>query len=307
MKISVREVTKEYATVTAVSALSLEANPGEILALLGPNGAGKSSLVRMIVGLTRPDSGQISFHQAGGEIEEIPMAQIGYLPEDRGLYRDRNLLDNLHYIAKLRGMDKAAASQSIDKWITRFNLSDRAKEPMRQLSKGNQQKVQVIATLLHDPQLVILDEPFSGLDPINQEFVLDILDELRALGATVLLSAHQMALVERLADKLVLMNLGKVVAQGSLEAVQQQLQSLSKLRVEFAHPVDANALTALDAINDSQWVNPHTAILSCARNSEKDKLLMQLMTLAPVLEFKRESISLHDLYLQAVRAQEANP
>ena len=301
MKIQVENVTKAYATVTAVAEVSLTAEAGQILALLGPNGAGKSSLVRMIVGLTHPDSGQINCLDENGKTTKLAASQFGYLPEDRGLYQDRTLVDNLHYIARLRGMPKTAATQSIDRWLERFALTERADEPMRQLSKGNQQKVQLIATLLHDPRVVILDEPFSGLDPLNQEFVLGVLRELRDAGVTVLLSAHQMALVERLADKLVLMNLGRVVAQGSLAEVQRQLRTSQQVRVEFSQAVDTRELRGLPSVIECEAINPRQLILTCSEKGAEDTLLPELMKLAPVREFRRENTSLHDLYLHAVQ------
>ncbi len=194
MRLSVNKVTKRYRTVTAVDAISLDIQPGKIQALLGPNGAGKSSLVRMLVGLTQPDEGEILVENNGESIE-LTYHDFAYLPEDRGLYQDRTILDNLNYIASLRGLKLSDIRSDIDSWLERFELTDRKDEPLRQMSKGNQQKVQLIATLLHDPQLVILDEPFSGLDPVNQEHVLTVLNELRERGKTVVLSAHQMELV----------------------------------------------------------------------------------------------------------------
>lgn len=181
MHVEVHNVSKDYATVRAVNQVSLVAKGGEVLALLGPNGAGKSSLVRMMVGLTKPDSGQICYRAEDGQppLVALETTAFGYLPEDRGLYQERTVLDNLRYIARLRGLNKAVAERNTSRWLERFALTDRATEPMRQLSKGNQQKVQLIATLLHDPHVVMLDEPFSGLDPMNQEFVLSVLNELR--------------------------------------------------------------------------------------------------------------------------------
>lgn len=306
MQIIVEQVSKEYATVKAVDAVSLTAQGGEILALLGPNGAGKSSLVRMIVGLTHPDSGQISYQLTDSKrVQKLPSTAFGYLPEDRGLYQDRTVFDNLRYIGRLRGMSKAAISDSITRWLARFDLTERATEPMRQLSKGNQQKVQLIATLLHDPQVVILDEPFSGLDPMNQEFVLSVLQELRELGRTVILSAHQMALVERMADKLVLMNKGKVVAQGSLAEVRVQLQQVQRYQLEFAQGV------SLEVVEDTLQAAQVTVTqldathyeLSISEALAAEHLLPQLQQLAPVRQFSLQQQSLHDMYLQAVRAQ----
>lgn len=302
MQVEIQGVGKDYATVRAVDDVSLVAQGGQILALLGPNGAGKSSLVRMMVGLTQPDQGVIRYVNNGAASEHLATTAFGYLPEDRGLYLDRTVNDNLRYIAKLRGMEKQSAMDSIAHWLERFDLTERATEPMRQLSKGNQQKVQLIATLLHRPQLVILDEPFSGLDPVNQEFVLTVLEELRNAGKTVILSAHQMALVERMADQLVLMNKGRVIAQGTLAEVRATLQREQQLRVEFAHSVSVEQLTELGQVNDAQVVNATELELSCTEQVQLPQLLSELQAIAPVVQFSRKQQGLHELYLQAVQA-----
>lgn len=302
MQVEIQGVGKDYATVRAVDNVSLVAQGGQILALLGPNGAGKSSLVRMMVGLTQPDQGTIRYQDNGAVSEHLATTAFGYLPEDRGLYLDRTVNDNLRYIAKLRGMEKQAATDSIAHWLERFDLTERATEPMRQLSKGNQQKVQLIATLLHRPQLVILDEPFSGLDPVNQEFVLSVLEELRNAGKTVILSAHQMALVERMADQLVLMNKGRVIAQGSLAEVRETLLREQQLRVEFAQSVNVEQLTELAQVNAAQGVTATEFELSCIEQVQLPQLLSELQAIAPVVQFSRKQQGLHELYLQAVQA-----
>lgn len=307
MQIIVERVSKEYATVRAVDAVSLGAHGGEILALLGPNGAGKSSLVRMIVGLTQPDKGAITYHlDDTTAVQKLPSSAFGYLPEDRGLYQDRTLVDNLQYVGRLRGMSKAAIDQSLNRWLERFELTERATEPMRQLSKGNQQKVQLIATLLHDPKVVILDEPFSGLDPMNQEFVLSVLQELRVQGCTVILSAHQMALVERMADKLVLMNKGKVVAQGTLPEVRVQLQQMKRYQVEFTEAVAADQLPVpASKLGFEEGASGHFYELAVQDDIEPEALLLQLQALGKVRQFSLQQQSLHDMYLQAVRTEAA--
>lgn len=302
MQVDVQGVTKDYATVRAVDDVSLSARGGEILALLGPNGAGKSSLVRMMVGLTKPDHGAIYYRESDVSQQQLMTSAFGYLPEDRGLYLDRTINDNLRYVAKLRGMDKSSAQQSIEQWLERFDLVDRATEPMRQLSKGNQQKVQLIATLLHSPQLVILDEPFSGLDPVNQEFVLSVLEELRSAGKTVILSAHQMALVERMADQLVLMNRGRVIAQGALTEVRAALQREQRLRVEFVNDVAVAQLAELVGVDSAVQVSAKELELNCTDGIDPAELLTQLQRLAPVAQYSRKQQDLHELYLQAVQA-----
>lgn len=220
--IAIRDVGKKFATVTAVNGITLDIPPGRIFALLGPNGAGKTTLLRMILGLILPDSGSIRWdatsHDAG--VAHPDPRTIGYLPEDRGLYPDVEVLRTLVYFGALRGMTRAAARAAALHWLERLELLDRAKEQVKALSKGNQQKVQFISAVLHKPSVAVLDEPFSGLDPMNQDLFLTLLRNLAEDGTTVLLSAHQLQLVERIADELVVINRGQVILQGTVDEVR---------------------------------------------------------------------------------------
>jgi ABC-2 type transport system ATP-binding protein len=211
--LTIDRVEKRYATVQAVAGISLQVQPGEAVALLGPNGAGKTTLLRMLVGITRPDSGRILWQ---GGATSLPPSELGYLPEDRGLYQDMPIKRTLTYFARLRGVPGPDAERRASEWLERFELGDRSKEKLSALSKGNQQKVQLAAAILHSPRFAILDEPFSGLDPINQELFLSIVRELRAGGTTLLFSAHQMSLVERMADRVMVLHRGKELLHGSI-------------------------------------------------------------------------------------------
>ncbi len=211
--LSITDVEKRYATVLAVDGISLDVHEGELVALLGPNGAGKTTLLRMLVGITRPDRGTIAWPGAGSA--RLAPADLGYLPEDRGLYQDIPVVRTLAYFARLRGVPAAEADRSAREWLERLGLAERAGERLGALSKGNQQKVQFAAAVLHRPRFAILDEPFSGLDPLNQELFLDLVRGLRSAGTTVLFSAHQMALVERLADRVFVMHRGRELLHGA--------------------------------------------------------------------------------------------
>jgi ABC-2 type transport system ATP-binding protein len=220
--ISIQDVRKQFATVTAVKGITLDIPAGRVFALLGPNGAGKTTLLRMILGLILPDSGSIKWaatSQTAGAALPDPRT-IGYLPEERGLYPDVEVLRTLVFFGALRGMTRADARAAALKWLERLDLLPRAKEPVKALSKGNQQKVQFISAVLHAPRVAVLDEPFSGLDPLNQDLFLSLLRELADAGTTVLLSAHQLQLVERVADELVVINAGQVVLQGTVDDVR---------------------------------------------------------------------------------------
>lgn len=302
MQIQIADVVKEYATVRAVDEVSFAVSGAEILALLGPNGAGKSSLVRMLVGLTQPDSGTIEIIHQGQTFQVLPQDVFGYLPEDRGLYQDRTLRQLLTYLGELRNLPRQYLQQRIDYWLERFELTARADENLKQLSKGNQQKVQLISTLLHEPAIVILDEPFSGLDPVNQEVVLNVLRELRDQGVTVLLSAHQMELVERLADRMVLMNQGAVVAAGTLNDIRDQLRTHEELIFTFAEPVTGDLFSNLN-IPDVQQSSPTCWHAKVSERGQIPGLLAKLTQQAPLLEAKRQQQALHELYLTAVKEQ----
>ncbi|RUO26769.1 ABC transporter ATP-binding protein [Aliidiomarina minuta] len=302
MQIEIKNLIKEYSTVRAVDDVSFTVEAGGIVALLGPNGAGKSSLVRMLVGLTEPDSGSIRVHWDGQEFAHLPDGSFGYLPEDRGLYQDRTLRQNLVYIGQLRGLSKQQIDEQLEIWLQRFDLTERANEHLKQLSKGNQQKIQLIATLMHKPPVLILDEPFSGLDPVNQEHVLDVLKDLKAAGVTILLSAHQMDLVERLADQFILMNLGSVIASGPIDAIHQQLAETQHIRFTFAESVEPQELANLP-YNNLNASNTERTQYSAEvdLNASLQDLLQQTAQCGPLQEFRRYRQPLHDLYLSAVR------
>lgn len=306
MRLSVHNVSKRYRTVTAVDDISLDIQPGKIQALLGPNGAGKSSLVRMLVGLTQPDAGEIRVENNGASIA-LSYQDFAYLPEDRGLYQDRTILDNLNYIASLRGLKLSDIRSDIDAWLQRFDLTDRKDEPLRQMSKGNQQKVQLIATLLHDPQLVILDEPFSGLDPVNQEHVLTVLNELRERGKTVVLSAHQMELVERLADTMLLMNKGRAVAQGSLQEIRDTLLPEPVYRVTTNAQLALERWQGIAQIKSMRKVNEEQVEITFAAEARIEALWPQLAEQVAIKAFAPIQPGLHDLYLDTIRRQASHP
>ena len=216
--LKVENASKRFNEFTAVNDLSFDVLPGRVFGFLGPNGAGKTTTIRMIVGITAPDVGRV---QLFGE----PMAphlqdRIGYLPEERGLYKKMKIVDQLSYFAALKGVPRRAADKRIDSWLERMNLSEWKNKKTTDLSKGMQQKIQFISTVIHDPDLLILDEPFSGLDPINVEFMIDVLSELKSRQKTIIFSTHLMETAERLCNDILLINKGKKVVGGSLREVK---------------------------------------------------------------------------------------
>ncbi len=218
--LAVDHVTKRYGRFTAVDRVAFEARPGRILGLLGPNGAGKTSTIRMIAYITVPDEGEVRFGDR--PVGPWSQARMGYLPEERGLYKKMKVGEQLLYLAELKGLAPAEAREKARYWLDRFGARDWAGKKTQELSKGMQQKVQFISTILHDPDLLILDEPFSGLDPINAELLKDIILELKDDGRTILFASHRMEQVEQLCDDICLISRGRIVLQGGLREVKQR-------------------------------------------------------------------------------------
>ncbi len=217
--VSVRDLVKQYDSFTAVDHLSFEVHAGEIFGLLGPNGAGKTTTIRVIMDIIKPDEGQVAVL---GREPAAARALVGYLPEERGLYRDLRLVEVLVYLAALKGVPRRDARDRALHWLERVDLADRASSRVRDLSRGMQQKLQFIASLIHDPGLLILDEPFAGLDPVNVGLMKDLIRELQGEGKTIVLSAHQMNLVEELCNRIALINRGRAVLYGDLARIKQE-------------------------------------------------------------------------------------
>ena len=226
----VENVSKRFGDFTAVEDLSFQVRSGRVFGFLGPNGAGKTTTIRMIVGITAPDEGRIELF---GEISNELQNRIGYLPEERGLYKKMKILDQLRYFAALKGVPQAEADKRIDFWLERMNLAEWKKKKTTDLSKGMQQKVQFISAVLHDPDMLILDEPFSGLDPINVEFMIDVIAEFKTQDKTIIFSTHLMETAERLCNDILLINKSRKVVAGTLREVKERYgKNLIALRAD---------------------------------------------------------------------------
>src|SRR2546425_4249008 len=210
------KIVKSFGPVRAVDGVSFSVQRGTITGLLGRNGAGKTTTIRMITGIFLPDSGYIQW----GESRENPQDAIGYLPEERGLYRQMKITELLLFLAEIKDRRGPEVAKAVERWLKRFELWEKRDAKVEELSKGNQQKVQLIGTLLHEPDLIILDEPQSGLDPINMVLVRNLLRELRDQGRTILLSTHMMGEAERMADEIILIHRGRVVLDGPIDEVR---------------------------------------------------------------------------------------
>ncbi|UCC64594.1 MAG: ATP-binding cassette domain-containing protein [Anaerolineae bacterium] len=217
--VTVSHVSKAFGPVQAVDDVSFEVYPGEIFGLLGPNGAGKTTTIRVMLDILKPDRGQVTV--LGGPLDEARKNRIGYLPEERGLYKDLKLEPALTYLATLKGLDEATARQRLADWLHRFDLYDHRQKKVQELSRGMQQKAQIILTLLHEPDLIVVDEPFLGLDPVNTRLVKAIIEEQRQAGRTIVMSTHQMYQVEALCNRIVLIHEGRTVLYGTVEQIKR--------------------------------------------------------------------------------------
>ena len=292
----VANVTKRFGDFTAVDALSFEVRRGRVFGFLGPNGAGKTTTIRMIVGITAPDNGSI-------ELFDRPMSpkmqdRIGYLPEERGLYKKLKIVDQLRYFAALKNMPAAKADKRIDFWLERMGLSEWKGKRTTDLSKGMQQKIQFISTVLHDPDLLILDEPFSGLDPLNVEFMIEVLSEFRTHDKTVIFSTHLMETAERLCNDILLINKAKKVIGGSLREVKESFgKDLIALRAAGGDGVLRDSSLVSRIIEHADETE-----IQLADGADAQTLLKRLLeTGAKIDKFERIEPSLNDIFIEKVK------
>ncbi len=289
-------VTKSYGRKVAVDAVSFSVPRGSIFGLLGPNGAGKTSTIRMITGITLPDKGSISLF---GESQNVDhQNKIGYMPEERGLYRKLTVRNQLEYLGALKGLDSAALQKAIDFWLGRFEIRSWEKKKTSDLSKGMQQKVQFILTLLHDPELLVLDEPLSGLDPVNSELINEIILELRDRGKTIILSTHRMEQVEQLCDEIAMMNEGKIVLAGKVRELKARS---GRTLISLRFTGDASVLKTFGENRVRILENTPNEILLELGASEKPRDLLK--NIAEYLDIQKWEIvepPIKELFLEAI-------
>ena len=220
MGLVVEHINKSFAQFQAIKDLSMEVQEGAIFGFLGANGAGKTTTMRMILDILRPDSGRITWN--GKDVREVPRRSWGYLPEERGLYPKMKVDEQLLFLARLNGLSKQDAGKELDEWFERFQINANRKKKIEELSKGNQQKVQFLAAILHDPAILIMDEPFSGLDPVNANVLKEAFLEMHRRGKTIIFSTHQLEQVEELCQDIVIINKGQTIVQGSVREVKRE-------------------------------------------------------------------------------------
>ncbi|MDQ3667598.1 MAG: ATP-binding cassette domain-containing protein [Acidobacteriota bacterium] len=288
-------MTKRFGEFTAVNDLSLVVRAGRIYGLIGPNGAGKTTTIRMIVNITAPDSGAIELF--GQQINAELQDRIGYLPEERGLYRKMRISDQLLFFAELKDFKGKTAREAVDRWLERMKLVEWKNQKAEALSKGMQQKIQFIAAVIHDPDLLILDEPFSGLDPINMELLKDIVLEFKADGKTIIFSTHLMELAERICDDICLINRSQKVLEGSLRDVKRSFgRNCIALRAEGGDGVLADTRIVSSVKRQSDEVE---ALL--AEGVDPQVVLKRLLESgARITKFELVEPTLHDIFIEKV-------
>ena len=288
-------VSKSFGEFTAVSDLSLAVHAGRVFGLLGPNGAGKTTTIRMIVNITAPDSGRIELF--GQQITSALRDRIGYLPEERGLYKKMKVGDQLRFFAELKSISGKEADRRADRWLERLKLTEWKSKKSSELSKGMQQKIQFITAVIHEPDLIILDEPFSGLDPVNVDLLKQIILELKAEGKTIIFSTHQMELAEKICDDICLINRSRKVLEGSMREVKS---AFSRNAVALRLRGGDDVLQIRSLVSKIERHSDSVEVL-LAEGTDAQVLLKQLIAAGAKIErFEMIEPSLHSIFIEKV-------
>ena len=301
-KISVNEVTKKYADQIALDRICIDIPEHCIYGFLGPNGAGKTTLIRILNQITAPDSGEVLIN--GEKLSQKHIARIGYLPEERGLYKKMKVGEQAIYLAELKGIKKAEAQKRLKMWFEKFEIGDWWDKKVEELSKGMQQKIQFVTTIIHEPDILIFDEPFSGFDPINANLLKEAILELRDKGATILLSTHNMASVEELCDSITLINNGRSILQGRVGDIKRQHDTHQReiiIRCDDTLKV-MNIADTYNNIKVEPTDQPDETKLTLFSTSPND-LLNQLLQVGQLVSFKEMLPSMNDIFIQEVQSQ----
>ncbi|GAA0883343.1 ABC transporter ATP-binding protein [Sphingobacterium siyangense subsp. cladoniae] len=300
MLLEINHVTKDYANHRALDDVSIQIPKGKIFGLLGPNGAGKTSLIRIINQITAPDSGEILFN--GEPLGPQHIAQIGYLPEERGLYKKMKIGDQMLYLAQLKGLSKREALARIRDWCQRLDITSWLDKKIEDLSKGMQQKVQFVATVIHQPQLIILDEPFSGFDPVNANIIKEQILRLNQEGATIIFSTHRMETVEELCDNIALINRSKKILDGSVQAIKKEYRNQT-YRLEYTASEDNFLLsddTLFEVITSTKHEKTYISTIQLNNNSHINDVLMRFIPQIQLNQLIEIVPSMADIFIQKV-------
>ncbi|MEM7034591.1 MAG: ATP-binding cassette domain-containing protein [Chloroflexota bacterium] len=298
--IQVQNIAKRFGETVAVADVSFDVKPGEVFGLLGPNGAGKTTTIRMILDIFQPDAGKIAVF--GGPLTARNQDRIGYMPEERGLYPHMRVIDCLIYLGKLKGLTKQEAQTRAEHYLSRLELADQPRTKIEALSRGMTQKVQVIAAIIHNPDLLIIDEPFANLDPVNSKLVRDILLELRDQGKSVVMTSHQLGLVEALCDRIAMIHHGKVILAGTVADVRRQFASnILHISGSGDLPTLPAAVTHVERRTASDWY------LTLSEDVDHQHVLQTLLaqTTFALDSFEIARPSLDEIFVQIVRGSES--
>ncbi|MBO7617249.1 MAG: ATP-binding cassette domain-containing protein [Bacteroidales bacterium] len=301
-KITVNEVTKKYADHTALDRICIDIPEHCIYGLLGPNGAGKTTLIRILNQITAPDSGEVLIN--GEKLCQKHIARIGYLPEERGLYKKMKVGEQAIYLAELKGIKKAEAQKRLKMWFEKFEIGDWWDKKVEELSKGMQQKIQFVTTIIHEPDILIFDEPFSGFDPINANLLKEAILDLRDKGATILLSTHNMASVEELCDSITLINYGRSILQGKVGDIKRQHDTHQReiiVRCDDNLKV-RNIADNYNNIKVEPTDQPNETKLTLFCESPND-LINQLLQVGQLVSYRELLPSMNDIFIQEVQSQ----
>jgi ABC-2 type transport system ATP-binding protein len=296
--LSIRNIVKQYANHRALDNVSIEIEDGSIFGLLGPNGAGKTSLIRIINQITAPDQGEVFLN--GEKLNPSHISMIGYLPEERGLYKKMEIGEQMLYLAQLKGLSKSDATLKIKHWFEKMEIESWWHKKVEDLSKGMQQKVQFIATVVHDPKLIILDEPFSGFDPVNVQLITDEILDLNKNGATIIFSTHRMESVEQLCDSIALIHQSKKILDGKVKDIKNQYRN-NTYRISFSGKLDhqENQFFNINSEKVDDGIT-HLTIQINAGHSVND-LLQYLMPQVQISELMEIIPSMNDIFIQNVK------
>ncbi|WP_417599677.1 ABC transporter ATP-binding protein [Owenweeksia hongkongensis] len=295
--LSIREVSKYYGNYAALNKVSIEIPKASIFGLLGPNGAGKTSLIRIINQITAPDSGEVLLD--GKALKPADIARIGYLPEERGLYPKMKVGEQLLYLARLKDLDKQEAIKRIKDWSERFEIESWYNKNIEELSKGMAQKVQFISTVIHQPDLLIFDEPFTGFDPINTNLIKSEIRRLRDEGATIIFSTHRMESVEEICDEIALINKGNKILEGRIKPIKKEFAT-NIFEAELENYTAFSNLNSAEILQQKE-VDGHLSLRLSAK-AEANDLAQELMQFGKLTLFKEEVPSLNDIFIQKVQS-----
>lgn len=290
----IQHIVKQYAQHRALDDVSMDIEKGSIFGLLGPNGAGKTSLIRIINQITAPDSGDVFFN--GEKLNPKHIAKIGYLPEERGLYKKMEIGEQALYLAQLKGLSRAEATKRIKYWFEKMDMQGWWNKKVEDLSKGMQQKVQFVATVLHEPELIILDEPFSGFDPVNAEIITQEILELNQKGATIIFSTHRMESVEKLCDSIALINKSHKILDGKVSDIKNSYRN-NTFRIEFTGQFPAEKADLFSIVSTGK---PHEIHIKITEGKTPNEVLSYLLPHIQIQQLSEVIPSINDIFIQKV-------